>query len=331
LSAAIIHGLAALGRDSRLLLVGGLLGGLVWPQAAGILRPHLTELIVALLFFAALQVDPREYRLTRADLARDVALVLVLQLLLPVLLAGALHLLGWIGPAATMLVLIGTASTISGTPAIAQMLGLSASKALRLLVVGTLLLPLTSLVPLRMIFGSAEDFSIVAPALRLAGIILVSAGGAWLVRTLIFGRMQPNGEQAVGGITALLLAVFVLALMDAVQPALLADPWQVARALAFAFAVCVGLQVATALAYRRLAGLPADGREAGAVGVAAGNRNIALFLAALPASQMDPLMVLVGCYQIPMFLTPIVMRGFYRRLGGAGSTRSDAPAPPRGQ
>ncbi len=165
-----------------------------------------------------------------------------------------------------------------------------------------------------MIFGSAEDFSIVAPALRLAAIILLAAGGAWLVRTLVFRRMQPKGEQAVGGITALLLAVFVLALMDAVQPALLADPWQVARALAFAFAVCAGLQVAAALAYRHLAAVAADGGEAGAVGVAAGNRNIALFLAALPASQMDPLMVLVGCYQIPMFLTPIVMRRFYRRL-----------------
>ena len=311
----IVRALAAMGRHSRLLLVAGLLGGLAWPQAAGILRPHLTELIVALLFFAALQVDPREYRLTRAGLARDVALVLVLQLLLPVLLAGALHLIGWIGPAATMLVLIGTASTISGSPPIAQMLGLSASKALRLLVAGTLLLPVTSLVPLRMLFGSVEDFSIIAPALRLAAIILVSAGGAWLVRTVILPRMQPNAEQAVGGITALLLAVFVLALMDAVQPALFTDPWQVAAALAFAFAVCVGLQVAAALAYSRLT-RSEDGSVAGAVGVVAGNRNIALFLAALPASQMDPLMVLVGCYQIPMFLTPIVMGPFYRGLVG---------------
>ena len=63
---------------------------------------------------------------------------------------------------------------------------------------------------------------------------------------------------------------------------------------------------------------PADAREAGAVGVVAGNRNIALFLAAFPASQMEPLMVLVGCYQIPMFLTPIVMGRFYRRLVGRG-------------
>src|SRR5687768_15101302 len=119
LSPVIVGGLAAMGRHSRLMLVAGLLGGLAWPQAAGILRPHLTELIIALLSFAALQVDPREYRHTRAGLARAVALVLVLQLFLPVLLAGALRLLGWTGPAVTMLVLIGTASTISGSPPIA--------------------------------------------------------------------------------------------------------------------------------------------------------------------------------------------------------------------
>ena len=313
----ISRALAAIGRKSRLMLVAGLGGGLAWPEAAGILRPYLTELIVGLLFFAALQVDPRGLRLTRSSLAHDVALVAILQLVLPVLLAAALYLLDWTGPAATMLVLIGTASTISGSPPIAQMLGLSAGMALRLLVIGTLLLPATSLLPLRMIFGSAADFNVLAPALRLAAIILISAGGAWLVRTTILPRMSPNAEQALGGITALLLAVFVLALMDAVQPAMLTDPWQVIGALAFGFAVSVGLQVAAALAYRRLAAPAGDAREAGTVGVVAGNRNIALFLAALPTSQMEPLMVLVGCYQIPMFLTPIVMGRFYRRLTGS--------------
>ena len=312
----IVRCFAVIGRHSRVMLVVGLLGGLAWPQAAGILRPHLTELIVALLFFAALQVDPRRLGITRSSLAHDIALVATLQLLLPVLLAGALHLMGWKGPAATMLLLIGTASTISGTPPIAQMLGLSGGLALRLLVVGTLLLPVTSLLPLRMTFGSAAEFSVVAPALRLTAIILVSTGGAWLVRAVILPRMPLDAEQAVGGMTALLLAIFVLALMDAVQPALRADPWQVIGALAFTFAVSIGLQVSAALAYRRSAAPSIDPRDAGAVGLVAGNRNIALFLAALPASQMEPLMVLVGCYQIPMFLTPIVMGRFYRRLTG---------------
>jgi hypothetical protein len=211
-----------------------------------------------------------------------------------------------------MLILIATASTITGTPPIAQMLGLSGGMALRLLVIGTLLLPVTSILPLRFAFEGTDGPGLLGPALRLGLIIVISTGGAWLVRQLWLRAMSERLDQAIGGTTALLLAVFVLALMDAIQPALASDPLQVLLLLAFTCAVSFGLQIAAALLYLRSTG--ADMREAGAIGVAAGNRNIALFLAALPASQMDPLMVLVGCYQIPMFLTPIVMRPFYARL-----------------
>ena len=314
---AVLDFLAAIGRRSQLMLVAGLVGGLLWPAAAGFLRPYLTELIVALLFFAALRVEPGALRYTRSALAHDLALVGVLQFLLPVLLAGLIALAGWSGPAATMLILIATASAIAGSPPIAQMLGLSGSLALRLLVTGTLLLPLTSLLPLRMAFGAAEDFELLRPALTLCAIILASSGGAWLIRKIWLRRLSARGDQAVGGITAALLAIFVLALMDAVQPAILASPLQVLWALAFTSLIGFGLQIVATLAYRRIL----TGREiigsAGAVGIVAGNRNTALFLAALPASQMDPLMVLIGCYQIPMFLTPVLMRSFYRRLGSA--------------
>jgi hypothetical protein len=311
--------LAAMGRRGQLMLVAGLVGGLLWPQAASLLRPYLTELIVALLFFAALRFDPNELTLSRSLFLHDLALVGVLQLLLPVAVAGFLALFGWKGPAATMLILIATASTISGSPPIAQMLGLSGAVALRLLVSGTLLLPFTSLLPLKMAFGSAESFDLLRPALVLSVIIVASAAGAWLCRRYMVVGLSRRGDQAIGGCTALLLAVFVLALMDAVQPALLADPLDVLALLAFTSAVGFGLQIVAALLYLRLA--PGETEQAGAVGVVAGNRNIALFLAALPASQMDPLMVLVGCYQIPMFVTPIAMRPFYRWLAtrNAGS------------
>lgn len=296
------------------MLVAGLLGGLLWPEAAGFLRPHLRELIVALLFFAALRVAPAAVGYSRAALAHDLALVGALQLLLPILIAALLAAAGWTGPAATMLILIAAASPIAGSPPIAQMLDLSGSTALRLLVTGTLLLPLTSLLPLRMAFGSAEDFQVLRPALALAAIVLVSSGGAALVRKTLLRDLTARGDQALGGITAILLAVFVLGLMDAVQPALLASPLQVAWSLAFTCLVGFGLQIVGALAYLRVFTAPESAADGGAVGVVAGNRNTALFLAALPASQMDPIMVLIGCYQIPMFLTPIVMRPFYARL-----------------
>ena len=39
--------------------------------------------------------------------------------------------------------------------------------------------------------------------------------------------------------------------------------------------------------------------------------NIALFLVGLPASITDPVLIFIGCYQVPMYLTPLLMRRFY--------------------
>jgi len=41
--------------------------------------------------------------------------------------------------------------------------------------------------------------------------------------------------------------------------------------------------------------------------IVAGNRNIALFLIVLPPEVAGPLMIFIGCYQIPMYLTPMVL------------------------
>ncbi|MEO1398544.1 MAG: hypothetical protein AAFU56_06720, partial [Pseudomonadota bacterium] len=48
-----------------------------------------------------------------------------------------------------------------------------------------------------------------------------------------------------------------------------------------------------------------------ALSIVAGNRNMALFLAALPAATTDPILLFIGCYQIPMYLTPILLGRLY--------------------
>lgn len=63
--------------------------------------------------------------------------------------------------------------------------------------------------------------------------------------------------------------------------------------------------------------LPRFWRGAGNISVptaiVAGSRNFALFLIALPASTTDPLLIFLGCYQVPMYLTVMVMRPIYAR------------------
>ena len=75
-----------------------------------------------------------------------------------------------------------------------------------------------------------------------------------------------------------------------------------------AFAVSFGMQIGTLVL-----GKPWIAPEdLVAYGVVAGNRNIALFLLALPSGVTDQILLFVGCWQFPMYLTPLLMRRIYR-------------------
>jgi hypothetical protein len=78
--------------------------------------------------------------------------------------------------------------------------------------------------------------------------------------------------------------------------------------MAAAFAANFGLQIAAFLILRRR-----DPADAVPLAIVTGNRNIALFLTALPMAITDPLLLFIGCYQVPMFLTPIMLNRLYRR------------------
>ena len=73
--------------------------------------------------------------------------------------------------------------------------------------------------------------------------------------------------------------------------------------LSGSIALNFGLQ---AIAYKT------DPRPDAGVAVIAGNRNIALFLVALPPEITDRILLFIGCYQVPMYLTPLVMARLYR-------------------
>ena len=106
------------------------------------------------------------------------------------------------------------------------------------------------------------------------------------------------------------MAVVVIGLMSAVGPALARDPVDLAVWLLCASAANLGLQAMAGLVFSRTR----LRSSLVSFSIIAGNRNIALFLVALPAHVTDPLLVFIGCYQIPMYLTPVLMKGFYARL-----------------
>ena len=88
------------------------------------------------------------------------------------------------------------------------------------------------------------------------------------------------------------------------------DPPAVAGWTVLAFALSYLLQAGTLLLTRR-GPLHA---VAGPLAIGAGNRNIALFLVALPPEALAPLMIFIGCWQLPMYLTPVLLPRLYERM-----------------
>ena len=153
--------------------------------------------------------------------------------------------------------------------------------------------------------GDAMTFICV---LRLLATIAGATALAFGLRALL-PEPTLRQVQALDGASALVMTVLVLGLMSAIAPALRDDPLALLAWLALAFAANLGPQLLVGdLLARRGA---RDGLHATAL--IAGNRNIALFIAALPAAVTDPLLLFIGCYQIPMYLTPILLGWFYRR------------------
>lgn len=295
-------------RRAKAFLIGGLVvgaaSGLVWPGASEALAVTIRPMVVTLLFLAVLRLGPEGVRAGLSGVGGAVAATLALQMALPLGAAAGFLALGFGGAMALGIVLTLAASPITGTPNLTVMAGGDPAVALRALVLGTALLPVT-VVPVFLLLPELGDLREVAGlVLRLLGLIALAGGLALALRGS--GAVKARHLPALDGISAILLGAMVVPLMGAVGPALLTlHGWGL---LALAGALNFGQQVLAGLVARRRGGDPV------AAGVTAGNRNLSLFLGILPAGLLLELLPYVGLYQIPMYLTPLIMPPLYRRL-----------------
>ncbi|MFN3938491.1 MAG: hypothetical protein ACK4KW_13055 [Gemmobacter sp.] len=301
--------LRAAARAGRWLLVAGLAAGIALPDIAAAMKPWLPELVGFLLFLAALRIGPRAALGALSDLRAVVGVALIYQLVLPVatltaaLAAGIAHL-----PLATALVLMLSAPSISGSPNLTVLTGNDPTPALRILILGTAILPLTVLPVLWLSPALGTPAEVLGAAARLLLVIALAAAAGFALRSVVMPAPSRAGIEAIDGLSAVAMAVIVVGLMAAVRPALEQQPDRFLLWLSIAFAANFGLQIAAAAILRRS---PLAAQRV-PLAIVAGNRNIALFLAALPATVTDPILLFIGCYQFPMYLTPILLRRLFR-------------------
>ncbi len=296
-------------RHGQWVLVAGLVAGLALPGLAHVLRPWLPALVALLVFLSLLRLKPGALAMALRTLPQTAAIAAVLQLALPLgVWAGAQALGLGAHPASLALVLMCAAPSIMGSPNISMMLGAPPDYALRLMVVGTALLPLTVL-PVFAIMPAVQGTAAVGQAaVRLVALIGLSALAALAVQRVALRHGHPKTHQRLEGVSALALAVFVIGLMPQVSALALQAPATLVFWLMVAFGANMGGQI---LAWYLLRGrLPHA--QAVPLALITGNRNIALFLVSLPAETTAPIMGFIGCYQLPMYLTPLLMARLYR-------------------
>jgi hypothetical protein len=301
--------LALCARQGRFLLILGLVVGIASPRLAIAFKPTIEPLIAGLLFLSALRIGPRQLIGVTSDIGHSLAAALLFQLALPIVLILIFAAFGWSGLLPTALVLMAAAAPISGSPNLSIMMGHDPAPALRLLALGTAILPATVLPIFWLAPNLGGGTEVLASAGRLLLVIAASVGCAFAMRAVFLPNPTQRAIQSIDGISALVMGAVVIGLMSAVGTALFNTPALLGLNLLVAFAANFLLQIGTAVFMKRF------GAQQNAVpfAIAAGNRNIALFLTALPAVVTDPLLLFIGCYQIPMYLTPLLLHGFYRR------------------
>ena len=194
-----------------------------------------------------------------------------------------------------------SAPSVSGSPNFTALMGHDPTPPMRLLILGTALFPLTALPVLWLMPGLGNAGDVLAAAARLLLVIAVAVSAGFAARATFLPDPDHNATRAIDGASAILLGVVVVGLMAALSPALKSEPLTVLFWLIAVLIANFGLQIAAYL----LGAHPGNA-------IVAGNRNIALYLVALPPDVAAPLLIFIGCYQIPMYLTPFVMARVFR-------------------
>lgn len=295
-------------RKGSALLAIGIFGGLLIPPLAHAMVWFITPNVVLLMTLVLLRVDiPAAFGHLRKP--GRLAAIVAFQLVVSPFIAYAIVSMIPLDPGiAAGVILFATGAAATSGAAFARLVGLDPELTLLATLAGIFLIPLTG-PPLAHLL-SGVDLSISVPAfmVRLALVVGLPLLASLALRGLVGpARLAPLGR-AIDGAVVWLVVFYGFAVMDGLQAKLLADPSWVAQATVAAFAADFGLNAITTVAF-----LWMGWRAAASVGLMVGNRNMALYLAVLPASADPRIALFIALAQFPLFLSPFLLRPIYKR------------------
>jgi len=296
-------------RNGTVVLAVGVVLGLVLQPLAHLLRPLLPYAVVVALALTLLRTDWRPLA-DHVRRAGRTGLAVAWLLLATTLGMWALtELAGAPAGLKAALVLHAAGPPVASAAAFALLLGLDAPLCIVSLVIALALVPLTVPTLALVLVGIEVDLALAPFMLRLALLVVASFLVAAAARRLLGAARLVQWSTPIDGLLVVTMVAFAIAIMDGVGAVLMARPGHVALLAAVAFAANVGLQAAGAGAFLWF------GRRYGlTVALMSGNRDLALFLAVLPATTNPDTLLYFALGQLPMYMLPAVMRPAYRRL-----------------
>ncbi len=297
------------GRRGGVLLGIGVFVGVLAPPLARLFHPATAPAVVGLMTLVLLRVD---IAAAIGHLRRPLRLAVIvgfLALACPVIAWLVVRRSGLDAGIAAGVIIFATGCAATSGAAFARMVGLDPELSLLATLVTTLLVPLTA--PPIAYALAGVDLAISLPEFmaRLALVVgLPLLLSIFIRRAIGAARLAPYGP-AVDGAVVWLVLFYGVGVMDGLTARLGSDPIWVLQALAAAFIADFGLNLLTTLALA-----PLGWRVAASAGMLSGNRNMALYLAILPAAADPRLALFFALCQFPLFLSPFLLRPIYRRL-----------------
>ncbi len=277
------------------------------------MRLALTPSVFLLMLLVLLRVDPAQalsyLRRPLLVAALCVWVLLVCPLVFFGLAWSAGLTAGAAAPFGAALVIMATGCAATSSPAFARLVGLDGELSLVVALLTTLLVPFTA-PPLALgLLGVDLSISIGGLTGRLALLVGLPLLLSLAIRRWAGPARLARAGGAVDGAVVLLVVIYGFGVMDGVLARLLAEPALVLAGTVLAFAGSLGLNLMTTLAFR-----PAGVRPALSAGLLSGNRNMALYLAVLPAATDPRILLFFALCQFPLFFSPFLLKPLYHRL-----------------
>ncbi len=314
--------LSASGRHARILLPLGVVTALLLPSNGAFFKPATPFILAILVGCALVRLDigaALKAALRPQRLFRNFAISLGLLLVLPILL---FTIVKWCGMSNEMLPLVtwySVAPPVGTTIWMCVLLGFTAPIAMEIVLLTNLLAPFTGPFLGEFLLGASVPVSSATLCLRILAILASGLLLALIAKYTLGEDQIEESRHQFDGVSTIAMLAFLLPVFDGIGVMTIAAPFLACACLALAFGLNFGTQALVFIISRSLMWcqifspanqlqLP-DGTRS--VAVVAGNRNLGLYFAALPA---DPLFSLfVAAYQAPLYLTPMVAGWFADR------------------